>query len=244
MFTLKKTQKKGVCAAMRCKASAADLLCPKHELEWKAAGCPLLSAEPAAAVGGLTRPDLKIRLDQEREKAARALAMIQHLPSDTPAALEKLGALVNTAGAMINKLEEERKREVQPRNDAVKEINSWFKPVTDFYRSAQKALKDKIADAISRQEQARNNALAEIALDVDSARPEAFALAHAPLAEPSSVQVRERVTYAVQDADKVPEEYWTRVLNYKLIEADVKAGKEIPGVMRIVEKQVVAGRTS
>jgi hypothetical protein len=184
--------------------------------------------------------DLKVRLDDERGKAARALAMIQHLPSDTPGALDKLGQLVNSAGSMIKKFDEERKREVQPLNDAVKEINSWFRPITDFYTSAQKALKDKISRAVEAQEQARRAALAEVAESVENASAEAFAIAHAPVHAPSNVTMREVVTYVVQDADLIPQEYWVMQLNHEAIKRDNAAGKVIPGVLRVVSKAVAS----
>lgn len=240
MFTLKKLQKQGICSAMRCKSPAPDLLCERHELEWREAGCPQLSGEPTAVIGTLTPPDLKIRLDVERDKAARALAMLAHLPNDTPYALDKLGMLVNTSKGMIDRLEEERKTQVQPLNDAVKTINGWFKPVTDFYTAAQKLLKQKISDAVTAQEKAREEALKTISDGAGEAPADAFALAHAPIAAPSNVQLRDVTKYVVNDKSVIPERYWVRELNMKLIEADMKAGVDVPGVARVVEKQVAA----
>lgn len=240
MFTLKKTQKHGTCAAMRCKEVAADLLCAKHHLEWQEAGSPPLSAEPLAAIGALASPLFQQRMDQEREKASRCLAMIVHLPSNTQAELDKLGMLVNSCKAVIDQLEEERKQQVQPLYDAVKTINGWARPPIEFYTSAMKALKSKIATAMDALAKARTEALAQIASGAGEAPAEAFAIAHAPVTGPSTVQMRERVTYAVEDQTQVPDEYWTRTLNYKMIEQAVRNGVTIPGVKRIVETQVAA----
>ena len=241
MFTLKKTQKHGTCSAMRCKDPAADLLCAKHHLEWKEAGAPPLSAEPKAAIGALANPEYQQRMDMERERAARCLAMIQHLPSDTPQALEKLGMLVNSCKGMIDKLEEERKGQVQPLNDAVKTINGWAKPPIQFYEAAMKAIKGKIAAALDAQAKARTEALAQIAAGAGEAPAEAFALAHAPVQAPSSVQTRTRVTYVVVDQSALPERYWTRSINQDLVDMDAKAGIAIPGVERREETVIAAG---
>jgi hypothetical protein len=54
--------------------------------------------------------------------------------------------------------------------------------------------------------------------------------------------MRETVTYDVNDESVIPEKYWVRTLSNQAILADLRAGVEIPGITKRVEKGVAAGR--
>lgn len=240
MFTLKKSRKVGLCAAMRCVDRASDLLCERHEQEWNEAGKPSLQAADSprpAQGGGLLPVHVRAELDTERGRAQEALQLIQSLPLATSQDLELAGGLYNEARARVKALEEKRKSVTDPINAALREINGWFRPVREFYESCGKALNERMAARLAELKAEQDEALAKIQELKAEAPAEAFEIAHRPAEAPSNVGVAEVLEYQVVDFSALPDEY--KLVN----DAKIKQALRERGVALAIPGIVVSSRT-
>lgn len=235
MFNIKKTRAAGQCAAMRCKAPATDLLCGRHEIEWKQAGEPALVAggAPADAPEASAMEKVKLEITTEREMLTKVLEKVQKLPLETDAQIEALGAFTGKVQTQLAAIDGKRKDLVGPYNQIVKDINGWFKPLTDLCTAIISTNKKRIGARLLELEQAQDTALAVIEEGAGTAPAEAFEIAHKPVEAPKNTSARAVWVWEVSDAGKIPEAYWTRVLNRDMIDAKVKAEGadcDIPGI--------------
>lgn len=236
MFNTKKTRIEGQCSAMRCKIPALDLLCPKHETEWKQAGEPALiaggsgAADPAEATA---LEKVKAEIPTRREMLTKVLARCQNLPLETEAQIEALGLFTGKVQTQLQAIDVERKGIVGPYNETVKEVNAWFKPLTDLCVAIISTNKKRIGARLLELQDAQDAALAQIEAGAGDAPAEAFALAHTNVEAPKNVSTKVKWTWEPADTSKIPEAYWTRVLNTAMIDAKVQAEGadcDIPGI--------------
>lgn len=252
MFTIKKTRKPGQCSAMRCQIQCtpghSDLLCEKHEQEWLSSGSPALTSESAPlAKSDDISPQLVAKLDAERAQAQEALQLVMALPVETEEERTRIGEYINLAGAKVKELEAERTSYTGPLNAVLHKINGQFKPITEFYGSIQRALKDKLAAKLVALEAERAAALKLVAENPTGASAETFAMAHAERQAPSNVGVRRRVLWRMVDSRLLPEEYTMRVPFEAKIAAQVSMDglkTSIPGIEVYEDVDVTAGRAS
>ncbi len=233
MFRIKKTTKPGECCAMRCTNASTDLLCPKHEQIWRDAGSPPLTGEnqtsPARTAPALMDPVMRDRLETERQRTIDAIKLAETMPVHTAAHRDRLSSFVIKAQSRVVELEDERKSVVGPLNQAVKTINSWFKPAVDSLEAFVEAGKARIQQALAAERAEQEKALAEIEAGAGEASAEAYALAHRATAAPAGMA--ERVTKRVQlvNTSLIPDEYW--VIDVRLIEKAFREGRDVPGAV-------------
>ncbi len=257
MFSIKKVTKAGQCAAMRCIAPCADLLCPRHEQEWRDAGMPALTTQTdqAPAKAGkeaesgalvLSVPaSLQTELTTARHEAQESLALIAELSTDTEEDRALCSELMKMAAGKVKDLDAQRLTVTKPLNEIVKTVNSWFKPAIEFYGQAKELLGDKLAAALVQQETARKEALALIQENAGDAPAEVFDVAHAPVDAPNGAQVRRTLKYRVTDIKALPDYLKYEVPDAHKIELLVKAEGlklTIPGLEVYEEVSVGVGR--
>lgn len=237
-MNIKKSRKPGQCAVVRCTAIAADLLCETHEKEWTEAGKPTLtSAEPGTAMaksGPLPQAD-RDALDAARHELQTALARVQSIPLQTQAQMDRLGEFASAVKGRAEEYETKRKSVVGPINASVKEINSWFKPISDTAEAILKTIKDRIGQRLLEIQHEKDAALKLIAANGGEADEATILVAHAaPMDAPRNFTAKRKFEYSVSDASLVPEKYWTRVLNRDALQAEVDRlgmAHGIPGIV-------------
>lgn len=245
-MNIKKTRTPGQCQAMRCTAPASDLLCEKHEAAWRADGSPPLTVATPAPAGSSTMVPaaLEPELTGMRHQLQAALAEVPEIPVESDQDREFAGRMITAAAAEIKELEERRTSVVKPLNDAVKTINSWFKPNVEFLEQFKRRLGDKLSLKLRALAAERQEALAQIEAGRGTAPAEAFEAAHKDISGPSTVQVRKVTKWRITDRGQIPGNYFTLVLNEDKVTAAVKAGEKVTGIEVYEEDQIVAGRTT
>ena len=235
-FNIKKVRTVGQCLAMRCKAGASDLLCSKHEDAWRAAGSPPLTVGTTRAktVDGEGREvpgvDLAVKpqMDTERGSAQQALQLISDLPITCQSDLDLFGVVIGKAQTKIKELEGQRTSVTKPLLDIKRQIDGWFKPVTDTYKAVVTAAKDRVITYQAEQKAAKDAALAEIEAGGGEASAEAFAVAHAPLELPANLSERKVLKFRVLDISAVPTRHL--IVDDRSVLAEGEAGREVPGI--------------
>ena len=238
---LKKTMTQGVCAAMRCKSPAGDLLCEKHEQEWRDAGSPALTKENEPGTSLAIPTHIQAELTTERAKYQDAIQMVRTMPLTNQTQIDKAGQFVGMAQTKIKELEEQRKSVVQPLNNVVKEINSWFRPVVESLETVRDILKERIAESIAAGQKAQDEALRKIEEGGGKADASTLLVAHNTPVAPSNITVRKVLVGRVVDFSKLPDRF--KEVNVSALKAAVTSGeKDIPGVV-IEEQDQVIGRS-
>lgn len=226
---LKKTKVQGTCAAVRCKLGATDLLCPAHEQEWKDQGAPNLGSNLPTQV--------QADLTGERHAMQQVLARLQALPISTQEDLDKLGDFAGQVQTRIKELETQRKTVTDPLNQAVKEINSWFRPVTDTCKAVVSSCKEMIQDRLKAMQAEQDKALRLVEAGGGVADRATLMLAHDSVEAPANVSARTSLSYRVVHDALIPQRYWKRVLDHDAIMSEIDLhGKatDIPGLEIIV----------
>lgn len=199
--------------------------------------------KPDPGSTALVPAELEGELTQERGRAQECLQMIQTLTIESQADLDLAGELLGSAKAKIKELEEQRKSVTGPLNQVVKTINGWFKPVTEFYESCERALKERVAEHTLAQQAKQDAALAEIEAGAGDASAEAFAAATQVTENPSNVSTRVRWIWTVENWALVPGKYKKLVLDEAAVAAEVEAHGDraaIPGITITKDIQVIA----
>lgn len=161
--------------------------------------------------------------------------------------------MATTAKKRFNELETIRHHFVDPLFKAKKEIDTWFKELTEPLQAIEKHLGRQLGnfDQFQRTERARIAAEQEAAakkIREDQEREAAKAKEKGveydvaplpPAVTPPATKVirtaggsasfRAKQITVVEDENLIPEEYWTRTLNMEKITQDLKAGVTIPG---------------
>jgi len=139
-------------------------------------------------------------------------------------------------------------------NAVRKEIAGYVKPVREAFDAfigefsagaveADKLLRKKLADYANEQERIRREKEAEL----QAMQKESGIEAPVPIHVESTVSTgfQTRWHWKILDESKIPEKYWTRVLNDKLISFEVTDQKEkfnVPGIEAYSEKVPIASR--
>lgn len=171
--------------------------------------------------------DVTIEDDSDLAFAAEALADIKRKKKD----LENMRAEATT-----------------PLRKSLDVIYGWFREPIRFYDRCEKALKEKIAEAKTRAEEAQRLAIEAAAqAAISGSSEEAMqALRAAQAAEMRDVQglsFRSSWDFEVVDIAQVPPQYL--MVNESVVKAAIREAKgriDIPG-LRVVEKTSVASRT-
>ena len=272
MLTLKrrKVLPEGICAASKCRKKAnlalylhlekgPILLCPAHAEE---SDLEPVNDEDVIDTEGeevvevvVERPSMNLAVDAtERELVAEA-----NEAKDTLTAIEEMNIYDNEdmlfaaemlaeIKGMYNSLEDRRKAATGPLNKALKEVRSWFKPATDYYKECERALKQKLADYHDEQEKLRRAALEHLQGAVDNGTREDVQEAVSDLTkaeepEMSGLTHRTLWTFEIVDESKLPRQFLKP--DESAIGIYVRRYREeaeIPGV-RITPKTSVASKS-
>lgn len=175
---------------------------------------------------------VKKAIESELPQAQQALAILRALPVDTTEGQQKVHGFIVQAKVRVKELEEQRKAVTGPLNKAVKDINSWFKPLTQAYEAFELAGKNMLKEQLLAAEAAQDEALAEIQASGGQASRETLVLAHDTPEAPTGVTTRVKYRIVV-NPDLLPEEYFMRVVDMDRIQ--MLANREgtklsIPGV--------------
>lgn len=158
-------------------------------------------------------------------------------------------------------LEAERKRNVDPLNLELKEINTFFKSFTDKLSELKESAKKKVSDYQKEKEQKRQaeqkklddilakqreDELKKAAAEGKTAPAVGISLSVAPVANTihsgtGSASGRTVWKWSVEDLSKVPEEYF--ILDEKKINAEVKGGTRTIAGLKIYSEKDVSFRT-
>lgn len=137
---------------------------------------------------------------------------------------------------------------VEPAEQSINIIKSWFKPGLDTFEQIEKIFKEKIKVAYETSFQKQHEALKEaaeasIAGDEDTA-DEAMERANAFELQPiKGLSLRNTWDYEIEDFDAVPDEY--KVVDDKKVMAVIRAHKgkiNIPGIKPIRKTGVASGK--
>lgn len=238
---LKKTMTQGVCAAMRCKNPAPDLLCAKCEDKWREAGSPALTKENEPGTSLAIPTHIQAELTTERAKYQDAIQMVRTMPLSNQTQIDKAGQFVGMAQSKIKELEEQRKSVVQPLNNVVKEINSWFRPVVESLETVRDILKERIAESIAAGQKAQDEALRKIEEGGGKADASTLLVAHNTPVAPNNITVRKVLVPKVLNFNLLPDRF--KEVNMPALKAAVAAGeRDIPGVL-IEDVDQVIGRS-
>lgn len=244
MFHVKKQPKEGMCARMRCKNGATDLLCGPCEEEWKKAGSPALTTAGPAEVKPKTGTSLVLKfteaeeaeLAEERAKCAVWLEQIQTMPLDSQAQMEIAGKIRERAKARIGLLEKQYKTVADPLNAALKGLRNLTNPNKDFYEKIVSTIDRRLGEAHMARKALQAQALARVEEAGGKADAATLLMAHDTPELPQSVKVTETWEYTVKSFKDLPDEY--KIHNHIKIMAALKAGtRNIPGL----EVREVAG---
>lgn len=143
-------------------------------------------------------------------------------------------------------IDKRRKKITDPLNTALKEFRSWYKPVLDTLEVCEKVLKEKIGAYSLKKEQAREEAMRQIAAasqvgDFAAAHEASQSLEDMPTAD--GISVSPKWTWTVEDFEQIPREFLC--LDQSAIKLHVKACSPnnptaIPGLKFIPDTSVIA----
>ncbi len=191
---------------------------------------------------------VKGELAPKAERNAQALAMVEAMPVATEEDHAFAGEVLLMVKAQWKELEEKRTAVTGPINEALKELNSWFKPVQAPLKEAERILKEKISAFIIARKAANEAAMlaaaqAAQAGDGKAALVHVGAIQEAP--KVAGISVKEVWDFEVVNLDEVPREY-LMVDERKVREAIWYADTEkrapllIPGLRFVLRGQVTA----
>jgi len=183
-----------------------------------------------------TQEELSTEGTHVEKACAQALALVV----DDEESHELAGDACRYVKAQIKTLEDKRKSVTQPLLAIKREIDSWFKPVVDQWREAEKDLKAKMLAHASKVAEANRKAqLAAVAADTPEEAVTALqAISEKPKA--TGVHTVKRWTYEVIDVTSVPEEFLA--VDDTEVKAAIKGGvREIAG-LRIYQDESLAVR--
>lgn len=231
----KKDREQGVCWISRCKRAADGPLCEQHKVEWVTAGSPDLEA--AAALPAKTEhAELQTMLEGDRNEARGVLELVNAVPLETAEERETCGTMIKAAGQKIKDLEAERLKGTSKLRDTIALINSWFKPSVETWGAVKQGLQTRLNNKLAELEAEQARARAAVAAGQGETKD--YLAIHTDQGAPGNMRIMTKVTFAVQNANLVPDEFWC--LDYDKIGEAIKRGVEIPGVMRIEERKAVA----
>jgi hypothetical protein len=200
----------------------------------------------------------ELTVRQEIDKASEVLKNLQGVANALKFQAESLTIIDEKDVAIGRKI-------LQQLNAVKKEISGYVKPVKKAFdafikefsagaEEADKVLRKKLADYANEQERIRREKEAELRRLQEEERqrmmkehPEQPVPEPVPIhvESPASTGFQTRWHWKIIDESKIPEKYWSRVLNEKLISFEVTDQKEkfsVPGIEAYSEKVPIASR--
>ncbi len=144
-------------------------------------------------------------LKHEEEEAKQAVTLLFDVTSveEQDETLE----IIRELRAKRLELEERRKSVTGPLNHVVKEINSWFKPVTEALQKAEDAARSRITRYLARLAESNKQRLLEAAAAPTVAEAENSLAAIEPIAPLKGAHQRYTWKWRVIDAALVPRDF-------------------------------------
>lgn len=137
----------------------------------------------------------------------------------------------------------EKKKQLDPINEAARATREFWKPFEEQISNAENILKGSILNYKKKLEARNEKKEATISKKVEEGKlsfekgvEKVGAIQQKPLTH-SGIKTRKIKKVRITDETKVPKEYW--VIDMVKLNADAKAGKEIPGV-EVYEQDIVS----
>lgn len=187
--------------------------------------------------------------ESERQEAEEVFVEIEGVTIEDDADLAFAAEALADIKRKKKDLEAMRAEATTPLRKSLDVIYGWFREPIRFYDRCEKALKEKIAEAKARAEEAQRLAIEAAAQAAvgGNAEEAAQALQLAQGAEMRDIQglsFRSTWDFEIVDIAQVPPQYL--MVNESAVKAALRAAKgkiEIPG-LRVVEKTQVASRSA
>lgn len=266
-MNIKKTRKKGVCDAMRCKEEeglrkldgspwgvAEIYVCEKHAVQalekiLKKGTTPEVQDTDIVPAKGEEVSSLKEELQGIEKEAKEVAEMAKDWPIDTQGDLEELSEFLTAIKTQRNETEAQEKEYTRPVNEELKKWRAVFRSAKDALAEAEATLKGRIGLARLRQEADNKKAkeaaaAAHKAGDADGVDENMSKVKN--VNETPGINTRLKWTYVVKNLDEVPREWL--MLNDKLMKehcnhSTEKEPEPVPGI-EFIPDVVVSGRNS
>jgi hypothetical protein len=183
--------------------------------------------------------------DDAATESAEMLALLDAFTITDKRAFEECAAILKDVTGRIKFLDEERKVSVEPLNQEVKRINSWFKPALDRLKEIQTKIKAAMGSYELRQRQEQERLMAAAAAEAQrvlATSPEGMQAATALVqqaagaAAPQVAGVSGRAVWSWEVVDESKLDRQFLMPNPKAIEAWVKehGDKDVPAGVKVV----------
>jgi hypothetical protein len=181
---------------------------------------------------------------EQQRLTNEGVALVESLPCTNDAEFQRLGELLKICKQQIKAYDSKRKEMSAPLRKITAEINSWFTPIVNSYKGAEKTLKGKI-QYYSLQKAAEATRAREAITDAHGRGDMAEVLVQstylAPAPEIDGVSERKSWDFKVLNLKMVPRRYLE--LNVKKVRADIQAGiRTITGI-EVFQKTSLAVRS-
>lgn len=194
-----------------------------------------------------TKSLAKPSINEAQTFASEYLPEIDGLVIDDDEGMQLANEVLREIKGRHKKIEETRKRIVDPLNAAKKEVQNLFGPPLKLLKSLEDRVKDKIAKAVEGAYDRQRVALTQAAQasmegDTEAAAEAMMEAAQAELAPVDGLSLRHTWDFEVTDVNLIPPEYM--VIDSAAIKSAIRATEgevEIPGI-KVVRKTSVASR--
>lgn len=189
--------------------------------------------------------DLQAQIKEVESEAKDALNAVRLFKVETQEQLDLAYEITKEVKLKFKQLEELRTSITKPQNEALRKVNSLFKPAQDYYKQCEALLKNHIVDGISYLRKKQAETLATVALqthtgDIAGAKQTLAEIPDAVL--PPNTSLRENWDFEVADLRQVPDEYLMTVVDVDRVRNAIRSGiRHIKG-LNIYNKTVVAVR--
>lgn len=184
---------------------------------------------------------VQTELTADRGNLQEALQLAQIMPLDTQEGVTLAGEMIAMAMELKAQKETQRTSVTGPLNQAVKTINSWFKPVTETCDSIVSVLKSRVIQALEAGEKAQDAALQAIEDAGGKASPEHLLIAHNTPVKPDNMTLTKVMVGKVTQFGDVPDRF--KMINATALAEAIEAGeRNIPGIEIVEETRAIARR--
>lgn len=191
-------------------------------------------------------PRIQEELVHEAAQTSEAMTLLQSFQIHTPEDFAFAGGVLKTVKARWKELEEKRTSVTGPINQALRQINDWFRPVQKPLKDAEELLKARIGTYEITQAAAREEAMlaaASAAAEGDQAKALEHVSEIVPTAIVPGVAIKAVWAFEITNEAEVPREYLS--VDPKKIQASIwyadtphTPPRPIPGVRFFLEGQV------
>lgn len=175
---------------------------------------------------------------QAEEAATECLTVVSGYEIESQDDMDMVGTLKREARDRREALEARQKEITAPIRAAEKSVRDLFRPAISTNTQIENICTDAIRRFELRKMEERRAALKQIEATGGKADEATLAVAHGHGAVETSelVTTRKVFRFEVKDPDQIPERYWRRVLDEKLIQADID---EARGAIKIAGVEVI-----